>query len=192
MKEMTYLMGIVNIYLTAKNTISALFRFSFFWPHLMAWGILVPQPVIKPMLPAVEVWSLNPGTARDIPVQISYNTSSHSSLLMKKKTSTQDMGRSCPMRPEGGGHAPWYRSLHLMTGVEKQEAWRESCPPAALPASALSGLGIWAPAAGTTDGGWQGLLPAWPGTPKYQNAHFANQVGTITELPWTHFHTTFF
>lgn len=73
-----------------------------------------------------------------------------------------------------------------MTGVAEQEAWRQSC----LPASALSGLDIWAPATGTTDGGWQGLLPAWPGTLKYQNAHFANQVGTITELLWTHFHTT--
>ena len=177
MKEMTYLMGIVNVYLTAKNAISALFRFSFFWPHLMARGILVSQPVIKPMLPAVEVWSLNPGTARDVPVQISYNTSSHSSLLMKKKTSTQDTGRSCPTRAEGGGRAPWYRSLHLMTGVEKQEAWRELSTSRSAGLCSF-GFGHLGSSSRNYRWGWQGLLPAWPGTPKYQNAHFANQVGT--------------
>ena len=31
----------------------------FFWPHRTACGILVPQPGIKPMPPALEVWSLN-------------------------------------------------------------------------------------------------------------------------------------
>ena len=182
MKEMTYLMGIVNVYLTAKNAISALFRFSFFWPHLMARGILVPQPVIKPMLPAVEVWSLNPGTARDVPVQISYNTSSRSSLLMKKKTSTQDTGRSCPTRAEGGGRAPWYRSLHLMTGVEKQEAWRE------LSASSSAGLcsfgfGHLGSSSRNYRWGLAGVVASMARNSKISKCTFCQPSRNITELP---------
>ena len=34
----------------------------------MICGILVPQPGIKPMPPAVEVWSLNHWTTREVPV----------------------------------------------------------------------------------------------------------------------------
>ena len=30
-----------------------------FWPHQAACGILVPQPGIKPMPPALAAWSLN-------------------------------------------------------------------------------------------------------------------------------------
>ena len=37
-----------------------------FWLHHMACGILVPQPGIKPMAPALEVQSLNPWTARKV------------------------------------------------------------------------------------------------------------------------------
>ena len=32
------------------------------WPHHAAYEILVPQPGIKPMPPAVEIHSLNPWT----------------------------------------------------------------------------------------------------------------------------------
>ena len=38
-----------------------------FWPHCAACRILVPQLGIEPMLPAVEVWSLNHWTAREVP-----------------------------------------------------------------------------------------------------------------------------
>ena len=41
--------------------------FFFFWPYQMACGILVPQPGIGPTAPAVEVCSLNPWTAREVP-----------------------------------------------------------------------------------------------------------------------------
>ena len=41
---------------------------NFFWPHSRACGILTPQPGIEPMRPAVEVWSLNHWTAREIPL----------------------------------------------------------------------------------------------------------------------------
>ena len=37
------------------------------WPHCAACRILVPQPVTKPMFPAVEMWSLNKWTARQVP-----------------------------------------------------------------------------------------------------------------------------
>ena len=42
------------------------FLFFFFWPHCVACGILVPRPGIKPTSPAVEAWSLNHWTAREI------------------------------------------------------------------------------------------------------------------------------
>ena len=43
------------------------FKLIFFWPHHMAWGILVPGLEIKPIPPASEVWSLNHWTAREVP-----------------------------------------------------------------------------------------------------------------------------
>ena len=41
--------------------------FFFFWLHHVACGILVPQPGIQPLPPAVEARSLNPWTAREVP-----------------------------------------------------------------------------------------------------------------------------
>ena len=38
-----------------------------YWPHLVACGILVPWPRIEPVPPALEVWSLNHWTAREVP-----------------------------------------------------------------------------------------------------------------------------
>ena len=43
------------------------FKLIFFWPHHMTWGILVPGLGIKPIPPALEVWSLNHWTAREVP-----------------------------------------------------------------------------------------------------------------------------
>ena len=37
------------------------------WPRLTACGVLVPQPGMEPTPPAVEAWSLNPWTAREVP-----------------------------------------------------------------------------------------------------------------------------
>ena len=39
----------------------------FFWPHCTAGGILVPRPGIEPVPPAVEAWSPNHWTARELP-----------------------------------------------------------------------------------------------------------------------------
>ena len=41
--------------------------FSFFLLHYAACGILVPQPGIKPMSPAMEAQSLNHWTTREVP-----------------------------------------------------------------------------------------------------------------------------
>ena len=41
--------------------------FILFWLHRSACGILVPQPGIEPVPPAVEVWSLNHWTIREVP-----------------------------------------------------------------------------------------------------------------------------
>ena len=50
-------------------------RNSFFvvvWPHHAACGILIPQPVIKTVPPAVETRSLNHWTAREVPEIFNY------------------------------------------------------------------------------------------------------------------------
>jgi len=39
------------------------FFFLTLWPHCEACGILVPQPGVEPVPPAVEEWSLNCWTA---------------------------------------------------------------------------------------------------------------------------------
>ena len=41
--------------------------FFFFWPHHTACGTLVPRPGIEPVPPAVEAWSLNHWTPREVP-----------------------------------------------------------------------------------------------------------------------------
>ena len=50
-----------------SSFISFLPLFFFFWPHLMAFGILVSQPVIEPGCPAVEMLSPNHWTTREVP-----------------------------------------------------------------------------------------------------------------------------
>ena len=53
------------------------FFFFFFgllvWPHCAACGILVPQPGIEPVPPAVEAQSLNHWTAREVQVNIFFD-----------------------------------------------------------------------------------------------------------------------
>ena len=46
---------------------SFFFFLFFFWPHCEACGILVPRPTIEPGPPAVEAWSLNCWTTREVP-----------------------------------------------------------------------------------------------------------------------------
>ena len=45
-----------------------------FWPHHEAGGILVPQLGIEPVPPAVEAWSLNHWTAREVPRRWNLNS----------------------------------------------------------------------------------------------------------------------
>ena len=42
--------------------------FFFFWLHLAAHGILIPQARIEPVPPASEAQSLNHWTAREVPL----------------------------------------------------------------------------------------------------------------------------
>ena len=42
----------------------------FFWPLCAACGILVPRPRIEPVPPALEAWSPNHWTAREVPRKI--------------------------------------------------------------------------------------------------------------------------
>ena len=51
------------------------FVFYNFGVHHEAWGILVPQPRIKPMLPAVEAQRLNHWTNREVPLISAFNCS---------------------------------------------------------------------------------------------------------------------
>ena len=41
---------------------------SFFWLHSMARGILVSPPGMEPVPLALEAWSRNPWTAKEVPV----------------------------------------------------------------------------------------------------------------------------
>ena len=43
------------------------FTFFFFWSPHVASGILVPQPGIEPVPPAVEAWSPNHWIAKEVP-----------------------------------------------------------------------------------------------------------------------------
>ena len=42
-----------------------------FWPRREACEILVPQPGTEPVPPAVEEWSLNHWTAKEVPLSLS-------------------------------------------------------------------------------------------------------------------------
>ena len=56
---------------TIFNSIQIFKFFIFiFWPHHAAHGILVPQPGMEPTPPAVEAWSVNYWTAREVPNSI--------------------------------------------------------------------------------------------------------------------------
>ena len=46
------------------------FSFFLFWPQQAACRILVPQPMIEPVPPAIEAQSPNHWTAREVPVRL--------------------------------------------------------------------------------------------------------------------------
>ena len=50
------------------------FTVFFFWSPRAACGILVPQPEIKPVPPALGAQSLNHWTAREVPILVFFNT----------------------------------------------------------------------------------------------------------------------
>ena len=56
-----------------------------FWPHSAACGILVPKPGIEPAPPAVEAWSLNHWTAREVSFLPSFCVSFHTASQLGRK-----------------------------------------------------------------------------------------------------------
>ena len=55
----------VSVYLLEVDK-DLLFFLKIFWPCWVSCGLLVPQPRIKPMLPALETHSLNHWTMRKV------------------------------------------------------------------------------------------------------------------------------
>ena len=51
----------------------------------MARGILVPQPIIEPASPALEAWSLNHWTAREVNKKCAFLTRLLGDVLSLKK-----------------------------------------------------------------------------------------------------------
>ena len=51
---------------SAGQSFLTIFSFLFFWPHHMAYGILVPKPRMEPIHPAMETQSLNHWAVREI------------------------------------------------------------------------------------------------------------------------------
>ena len=98
--------------------------FFFFLPHHTACGILVPWPGIKPMPPALEVWSLNHWTARDFPKMIHFNTASNNwihSPYKKEEHLPQAQGPCTPPIQGIPGIAkcpcPWATILMRMASI---------------------------------------------------------------------------
>ena len=58
-----------------------LLTFFFFWPHCIIFMILVPQPGIEPVSPALGVWNLNHWTAREVPQPLFFIALTTPSLL---------------------------------------------------------------------------------------------------------------
>ena len=69
---------IMLLQLNKKNFLKKIF-----WLNCVAYGILVPQPGIEPMPPALKVWSLNHWTAGEVP-QSPYFSEVHSRYLKVK------------------------------------------------------------------------------------------------------------
>ena len=65
----------IFFYLHVKVCLFISSQIFFFWPHPMAYRILVPCPGIKPSPTAVEVLSLNHWTPREVLEWLFLNTS---------------------------------------------------------------------------------------------------------------------
>ena len=76
-------LNLFAFFLCSQNTkaVSTTLFFFFFWPHHGACGILVPRPRVEPEPPAVEAWSLNHWTAREVPAQYIFKTANFSFMV---------------------------------------------------------------------------------------------------------------
>ena len=55
--------------------------FEKFWLRSAACRVIIPHPGMEPMLPALEPWSLNQWTTREVPI----HTLSYMALFFKKE-----------------------------------------------------------------------------------------------------------
>ena len=65
----------------SRFTLPNFFFFLNLSPHREACRILVPQPGVKPTPPAVEAWSLNHWTTREVPYSLQFKIPTPQSLL---------------------------------------------------------------------------------------------------------------
>ena len=64
----------------------------FFFGHTAKCGILVPWPGIKPVSSALQIWSLNHWTTREVPIGLSYSLH-----FTDKKTKAKSAQAACPI-----------------------------------------------------------------------------------------------
>ena len=75
------------------HTVLADFQGSlFFFGHTAKCGILVPWPGIKPVSSALQIWSLNHWTTREVPIGLSYSLH-----FTDKKTKAKSAQAACPI-----------------------------------------------------------------------------------------------
>ena len=88
--------------------------FKIFWLFCAACGILVPQPGIEPVSPAVEAWSLNHWTTREGPVlflfefaqpvtQLMLRLEQHKIYSMAKDWRSGNLVSKSISQPDSGG-----------------------------------------------------------------------------------------
>ena len=70
------------------------FFFFFFWLRYAACGILVPRPGIEPMAPAVEAWTLNHWTAKEVPSLPTFSLTSFQTVFHTVTRSVLLKGKS--------------------------------------------------------------------------------------------------
>ena len=88
--------------------------FFFFWPHHVACGILVPQPRIKSVLPAVEVQSANHLDLQGIPLISILGIYDCDTLALRLTIIIQSWYISFEAQPS---LKYWKRHCHLPLGI---------------------------------------------------------------------------
>ena len=127
--------------------------FLFFGP--IACGILVPQPRIEPTPPALEVWSINHWTPREVsPVHFFANDLAFPLLVqsclsafliglpvplpLSPSAISVFVGSSCRL-----GHKPWVTSMSIRSGCDCSTVPQLPVTPSSCPQIPQSDGGCW-------------------------------------------------